>query len=159
MKRYRPAYCLSFWEPGVATFINVMNCPTRLVSVASQGMIFADDTGVEKGLLMRGLHQRNVGPKGTLVPLSVRPLEGAIPQVVSLPPLAPAADEPYFVAYSTVPQVRTAAPTSARSYPQLCIAPTIATVLVMCCGRAHVLLPCCPCAADGRGSSMRSARR
>lgn len=36
MKRHRPAYCLSFWEPGVATFINVMNCPTRLISVASQ---------------------------------------------------------------------------------------------------------------------------
>ena len=109
MKRHRPAYCLSFWEPGVASFINVMNCPTRLISVASQGQIYADDTGVERGLLMRALHQFNVGSKGTLVPLSVRPLEGAIPQVVRVPPLAPAAAEPaYFVAYSTVPQVLSA---------------------------------------------------
>jgi hypothetical protein len=106
MKRHRPAYCLSFWEPGVATFINVMNCPTRLVSVASQGQIYADDTGLERGLLMRALHKLNVGSRGTLVPLSVRPLEGAIPQVVRVPPLAPPAAPPgYFVAYSTVPQV------------------------------------------------------
>jgi hypothetical protein len=33
MKRHRPAYCLSFWEPMVATFIDAMNCPTRLVAV------------------------------------------------------------------------------------------------------------------------------
>ena len=108
LKKHRPAYCLSFWEPGVATFINAVNCPTRLVSVASQGQIYADTTGIEKGLLLRALHQLNVGPKGTLVPLSVRPLEGAIPQVVRVPALAPpppAGDEPFFVAYSTVPQV------------------------------------------------------
>ena len=106
MKKHRPAYCLSFWEPGVATFINVMNCPTRLVAVASQGQIYADDTGVEKGILMSALHLMNVGKKGTLVPLSVRPLDGAIPQVVRVPALAPADPEPgYFVAYSTVPAV------------------------------------------------------
>lgn len=108
LQRHRPAYCLSFWEPGVASFINVMNCPTRLVSVASQGQIFADDTGVEKGLLMRSLRHFNVGERGTLVPLSVRPFDEAIPQVVHIPPLAPqpGPDSPkYFVAYSTVPQV------------------------------------------------------
>ena len=33
LRKHRPAYCLSFWEPGVATYINVMNCPTKLVSV------------------------------------------------------------------------------------------------------------------------------
>ena len=37
MMRHRPAYCLSFWEPGVAMFINAMNCPTKLVTVCSQG--------------------------------------------------------------------------------------------------------------------------
>jgi hypothetical protein len=106
LRKHRPAYCLSFWEPGVAAFINVMNCPTRLVSVASQGQIYADNTGVEKGLLLRALHQMNVGDRGTLVPLSVRPLEGAIPQVVRVPEVAEPAPEPgYFVAYSTVPQV------------------------------------------------------
>jgi hypothetical protein len=105
MRRHRPAYCLSFWEPGVATFINVMNCPTKLVSVASQGQIYRDDTGLEKGLLMRVLHHVNVGWRGTLVPLSVRPLEGAIPQVVKVPPVQHTASPPYFVAYSTVPQV------------------------------------------------------
>lgn len=106
LRKHRPAYCLSFWEPGVATFINVMNCPTRLVSVASQGQIYADDTGIEKGILLRALHQMNVGPKGTLVPLSVRPFDGAIPQVVRVPELVGSAPEPgYFVAYSTVPQV------------------------------------------------------
>ena len=36
LRRHRPAYCLSFTEPGVATFINVMNCPTKLVSVAAR---------------------------------------------------------------------------------------------------------------------------
>ena len=35
IKEYRPAYCLSFWEPAVAIFINVLNCPTKLVAVAS----------------------------------------------------------------------------------------------------------------------------
>lgn len=106
MRRYRPAYCLSFWEPGVAAFINVMNCPTRLVSVASQGQIYADSTGVEKGLLVRALHMLNVGHKGTLVPLSVRPLDGAIPQVVAVPPVTTQDPAPgYFVAYSTVPAV------------------------------------------------------
>lgn len=77
-------------------------------------MIFADDAGGQQrdGLLMRALLFFNVGRKGTLVPLSVKPLPGAIPQVVSLPPLPSAtkptddAAEPYFVAYSTVPQVR-----------------------------------------------------
>jgi len=107
LRRHRPAYCLSFWEPSVATFINVMNCPTRLVAVASQGQIYEDDTGVEKGLLMRTLRWFNVGDKGQLVPLSVRPLESAIPQVVKVP--EPTAtderDGGYFVAYSTVPQV------------------------------------------------------
>ena len=105
LRRHRPAYCLSFWEPGVATFINVMNCPTKLVSVASQGQIYADDTGCERGLLMRGLKWANVGANGVLVPLSVKEFDGAIPQVVRLPESAPPSDEPYFVAYSTVPQV------------------------------------------------------
>ena len=36
MMHYRPSYCLSFWEPGVAMFINAMNCPTKLVCVCSQ---------------------------------------------------------------------------------------------------------------------------
>ena len=85
MRRHRPAYCLSFWEPSVASFINVMNAPTKVVSVASQGQIYADETGrtgrTKKSLLMRALHELNVGPKGQLVPLSVREFEGAIPQV------------------------------------------------------------------------------
>ena len=84
MRRHRPAYCLSFWEPSVASFINVMNAPTKVVSV-SQGQIYADETGrtgrTKKSLLMRALHELNVGPKGQLVPLSVREFEGAIPQV------------------------------------------------------------------------------
>lgn len=45
LKKHRPAYCLSFWEPSIASFINVMNAPTKVVSVASQGQIYADDTG------------------------------------------------------------------------------------------------------------------
>ena len=62
MKKHRPAYCLSFWEPGVATFINSMNCPTKLVSVASQGQIYADESGAEKSnLFMQGLHLLCVG--------------------------------------------------------------------------------------------------
>jgi len=106
MMRHRPAYCLSFWEPGVAMFINALNCPTKLVTVCSQGQIYHDNTGLEKGLLMRALHELNVGPKGTLVPLSVRPLEGGIPQVVRVPEVTPTDGPPgYFVAYSTVPQV------------------------------------------------------
>lgn len=107
LHRHRPAYCLSFWEPSVATFLNVMNCPTRLVAVASQGQIYEDSTGVERGLLMRMLRHFNVGNKGCLVPLSVRPLDSAIPQVVSVPAPAPLDTEGggYFVAYSTVPQV------------------------------------------------------
>jgi len=106
MRRHRPAYCLSFWEPGVASFINVMNCPTRLVSVASQGQIYADTTGVEKGFFLQALKWFNVGDRGTLVPLSVRPLDDAIPQVVRVPTPAPMEErEDYFVAYSTVPQV------------------------------------------------------
>ena len=125
LKRHRPAYCLSFWEPGVATFINVMNCPARLVSVASQGQIYADDTGCEKNLLMRGLKFANVGTKGVLVPLSVKEFDSAIPQVVKLPPLAPTEREaPYFVAYSTVPQVM--APTLARTLTlTLTLTPTL----------------------------------
>jgi hypothetical protein len=105
LKRHRPGYCLSFWEPGVATFMNVMNCPTKLVSVASQGQIYEDTTGAERGVMMRALKWCNVGDRGTLVPLSVRPLDNAIPQVVRVPePQAPA--EPgFFVAYSTVPSV------------------------------------------------------
>ena len=106
MMRHRPAYCLSFWEPGVAMFINALNCPTKLVAVASQGQIYADDTGLEKGLLMRALYTLNVGRRGTLVPLSVRPLDDGIPQVVKLPEVAPTDGPPgYFVAYSTVPQI------------------------------------------------------
>ena len=104
-KKYRPAYCLSFWEPSVAAFINVMNCPTKLVTIASQGQILRDNTGVEKMLIVRALEQLAVGRKGTLVPLSVRPMEGAIPQVVRLPDAAPPDTPRYFVAYSTVPQV------------------------------------------------------
>lgn len=90
-----------------ATYIDAMNCPTRLVAVASQGQIYADDTGVEKGLVMHMLRWFNLGAKGKLVPLSVRPLESAIPQVVRLPTPAPLdeAGGGYFVAYSTVPQV------------------------------------------------------
>ena len=106
MMRHRPAYCLSFWEPGVAMFINALNCPTKLAVVASQGQIYADNTGVEKELLPRALHYLNVGKKGTLVPLSVRPMESAIPQVVKLPAVAETEGPPgYFVAYSTVPQI------------------------------------------------------
>jgi hypothetical protein len=78
-----------------------------LSQVASQGQIYADDTGIEKGIVMSLLKRFNLGTRGQLVPLSVRPLESAIPQVISLP--APAAlddaDGGYFVAYSTVPQV------------------------------------------------------
>jgi len=53
----------------------VMNAPTKVVAVASQGQIYRDDSGAEKGLLMRGLHQLCVGSRGTLVPLSVLPME------------------------------------------------------------------------------------
>ena len=91
--------------PSVAAFINVMNCPTKLVTIASQGQILRDNTGVEKMLIVRALEQLAVGRKGTLVPLSVRPMEGAIPQVVRLPDAAPPDTPRYFVAYSTVPQV------------------------------------------------------
>ena len=56
---------------------------------------------------MRGLHQLCVGSRGTLVPLSVLPMEGAIPQIVSLPPVVPEdmSNGGYYVAYTTVPQV------------------------------------------------------
>lgn len=40
-----------------------------------------------QSLLMRALHTLNVGPKGTLVPLSVREFEGAIPQAPQATPL------------------------------------------------------------------------
>ena len=63
-KKYRPAYCLSFWEPSVAAFINVMNCPTKLVTIASQGQILRDNTGVEKMLIVRALEQLAVGARG-----------------------------------------------------------------------------------------------
>jgi len=109
LKRYKPAYCLSFWEPGCATILNVLNCPTKLVSVASQGQLFADDRGGAQGdgFIMRGMHQVNVGHKGTLVPLSVRPLPGAIPQIVKLPRPQPPGDAKgdFYVAYTTAPQV------------------------------------------------------
>ncbi|KAL1512156.1 hypothetical protein AB1Y20_005424 [Prymnesium parvum] len=110
MRRHRPAYCLSFWEPAVSSFINVMNAPTKVVSVASQGQIYADDgagSKTKQSLLMRALHELNVGKSGTLVPLSVKRIDGAIPQVVKLPPLPPpdAEVEDFYVAYSTVPQV------------------------------------------------------
>lgn len=36
MKQYQPAYCLSFWEPSIASILDVMNAPTKLVAVASQ---------------------------------------------------------------------------------------------------------------------------
>ena len=109
LKKHRPQYCLSFWEPGAATIINVLNCPTRIVSVASQGQLFADGTGGAQGhgFVMRGMHQLNVGKKGTLVPLSVRELPGAIPQIVRLPEAQPLGDErgDFYVAYTTAPQV------------------------------------------------------
>ena len=109
LKKHRPAYCLSFWEPGVATTLNVLNCPTKLVSVASQGQIFGDRGGGRQGqgLIMRGMHVLNVGRKGTLVPLSVREIPGAIPQIVRLPKPQPLGDErgDFYVAYTTAPQV------------------------------------------------------
>ena len=107
MMRHRPAYCLSFWEPGVAMFINALNCPTKLAVVASQGQIYADNTGAEKQFLVRALHVLNVGRKGTLVPFSVRPMDHGIPQPVKLPAVVAETAEPpgYFVAYSTVPQI------------------------------------------------------
>lgn len=36
MKQYQPAYCLSFWEPSIASMLDVMNAPTKVVAVASQ---------------------------------------------------------------------------------------------------------------------------
>lgn len=105
LQKHRPAYCLSFWEPGVATVINVMNCRTQLVSVASQGQIYADTTGIEKGMFLRALRFFCVGRKGKLVPLSVRPLVSGIPQIVRIPDSAPPEEPPYFVAYSTVPEI------------------------------------------------------
>ena len=126
LKRYRPAYCLSFWEPGVAMMLNVLNCPTKLIQVASQGQIYNDDSGVERGgFLMRALHQINVGKKGLLVPLSVLPMDGAIPQIVRLPalpsptPLGAGGEEPFFVAYTTVPQARAASKTCPRPPPRV----------------------------------------
>jgi len=103
LRRHRPAFCLSFWEPAFATVMDVLNCPTKIVSLASQGQIYRDSTGVERGLFMRGLHQLNLGKRGTLMPLSVLPMEGAVPQIVKLP--APKEPEDFFVAYTTVPQV------------------------------------------------------
>lgn len=110
LKKHRPQYCLSFWEPGAATIINVLNCPTTIVSVASQGQLFADGTGGAQGhgVVMRGMHQLNVGKKGTLVPLSVRELPGAIPQIVRLPEKPQAMGDErgdFYVAYTTAPQV------------------------------------------------------
>ena len=110
LKKHRPAYVLSFWEPSIATLVDITNGPANVVSVASQGQIYADakGTGVERGLLMRGLHLLNVGRRGTLVPLSVMPMDGAIPQVVKVPTAQ--RSQPYFVAYTTVPQVHGSAP-------------------------------------------------
>jgi len=109
LKKHRPAYCLSFWEPGVATTLNALNCPTKLVSVASQGQIFGDRGGGRQGqgLIMRSMHVFNVGRKGTLVPLSVREIPGSIPQIVRLPSPQPLGDEKghFYVAYTTAPQV------------------------------------------------------
>lgn len=64
---------------------------------------------------MRGLHQLCVGSKGKLVPLSVLPIDGAIPQIISLPPAAEeeTAGGGYYVAYTTVPQARMPASASA----------------------------------------------
>ena len=144
LKKHRPAYCLCFWEPSVATILNVLNCPTKLVSIASQGMIFADKGGGQQGqgLIMRGargspprpkatphrtaasppaaphvlhaavagMHVLNVGKKGTLVPLSVREIPGAIPQIVQIPQRKAPGDElgDFYVAYTTAPQARAA---------------------------------------------------
>ena len=136
LKRYRPAYCLSFWEPGVAMMLNVLNCPTKLIQVASQGQIYNDDSGVERGgFLMRALHQINVGKKGLLVPLSVLPMDGAIPQIVRLPalpsptPLGAGGEEPFFVAYTTVPQARAASKTSHPPTPIVYSAPAIGSIV------------------------------
>lgn len=84
--------------------------------ISWQGQIYRDNSGAERGLLMRGLHQLCVGSKGKLVPLSVLPMEEAIPQIVSLPPAAEedTASGGYYVAYTTVPQARQAR-ASARS--------------------------------------------
>ena len=89
----------------------MLNCPTKLVSVASQGQIFGDRGGGRQGqgLIMRGMHVLNVGRKGTLVPLSVREVPGSIPQIVRLPAPQPLGDDrgDFYVAYTTAPQVLT----------------------------------------------------
>ena len=104
LRTHRPAYCLSFWEPGVAMFIDILNAPTKVVAVASQGQIYADkEAGYDKNVLLRGVLQAVVGRRGTLVPLSVNEIPGAIPQIVNLGEAQPAGD--YFVAYTTAPQV------------------------------------------------------
>ena len=64
LRRYRPAYCLSFWEPSVASIIDVVNAPTRVLSIASQGQIYRDESGAAhegRGVMMRALRLLNLG--------------------------------------------------------------------------------------------------
>lgn len=104
LREHRPEVCLSFWEPSVSQLIDVLNCPTRVVALSSQGQAYRDATSPQRdGLLVRGLMLLNLGRHGRLVPLSVLPMEGALPQIVHVPPSHPAED--YYVAYSTAPNV------------------------------------------------------
>lgn len=102
----RPAYCLSFWEPTVPTVIDAFGAPVKVVSVASQGQIYCDTGCSEKDLLqMRVLREFNLGRRGTLVPFALRQMEGAIPQIVNIPPVSDVRVGQYFVAYSVIPSV------------------------------------------------------
>lgn len=99
--KHRPGRLLSFWEPVVTTIWGSLGCPSYVVNVASQGQLYAEHD--ETDLLLPLLYRSNVGFKGVLVPFSMSPMAGAIPQVIKLPPMVPAED--FFVAYSVMPGV------------------------------------------------------
>ena len=46
-------------------FIDILNAPTKVVAVASQGQIYADkEAGYDKSVLLRGVLQAVVGRRG-----------------------------------------------------------------------------------------------
>jgi hypothetical protein len=55
-------------------------------------------------MLLPFLRAVNVGPSGILVPLSMYPMDGALPQIMAIPP-EPHVRGDYFVAYSVMPGV------------------------------------------------------
>ena len=49
LRTHRPAYCLSFWEPGVAMFIDILNAPTKLMKEIGYGVGYTYDHNAEEG--------------------------------------------------------------------------------------------------------------